>query len=119
MSVTHVSPPLCPHLLHREGEVPRCTLALSDEEGPVVPLFVEHLLCFGSGDLPKEPPGGENESVSLTAATRAYLSSLPVSINPADWVRKHKRGHMRSRNPPHRHHTSTLAGRCEVTRQRC
>lgn len=28
------------YLLHREGEVSWCTLALSDEEGPIVPLFV-------------------------------------------------------------------------------
>jgi len=47
--------------LHREGEVSRSTLALPDEEGSVVPLFVEHLLGFGPRDLPEEPPAGGRE----------------------------------------------------------
>lgn len=51
--------------LHREREVPRCTLALSDEEGPVVPLFVEHLLRFGPRNLPEEPQMGFHLNVIL------------------------------------------------------
>lgn len=44
--------------LHRQGEVSWRTLALSDEKSPVVPLFVQHLLCFGAGNLSKEPRMG-------------------------------------------------------------
>lgn len=43
-------------LLDGEGEVPWSALALPDEEGPIVPLFAEHLFCLGSGDFAKKPP---------------------------------------------------------------
>lgn len=44
------------HLLDGQGEVPRSALALSDQEGPVMPLFAEHFFCLGSGDFAKKPP---------------------------------------------------------------
>lgn len=44
------------HLLDREGEVPGGTLTLSDEKGPVMPLFAKHFFCLGSGDFAKKPP---------------------------------------------------------------
>jgi hypothetical protein len=40
--------------LDRQGEVPRSALALSDQEGPVMPLFAEHFFCLGSGDFAKK-----------------------------------------------------------------
>ena len=42
------------HLLDGQGEVPRSALALSDQEGPVMPLFAEHFFCLGSGDFAKK-----------------------------------------------------------------
>lgn len=71
------------HLLHRQGEVPRGALALSDEEGPVVPLLVQHLLCFGPRDLPEEPPGGESGSEMRESDFRA---SCLVSVCEEDVV---------------------------------
>lgn len=44
------------YLLDREGEIPRSTLALSDKEGSIMPLFAKHFFCLGSGDFAKKPP---------------------------------------------------------------
>lgn len=44
------------YLLHREREVTWRTLALSDEECSIPPLFIEYLFSFGTGDLSIEPP---------------------------------------------------------------
>lgn len=56
----------CGRSLDRQGEVPRCALALSDEEGPIEPLLVQHLLRFGARNLPEEPPGGRQTQQELS-----------------------------------------------------
>lgn len=50
------------YLLDREGEVPRSALTLSDEEGPIMPLFAKHFFCLGSGDFAKKPPKEERQA---------------------------------------------------------
>lgn len=68
-------------LLHREREVSWCALALSDEEGPVVPLFVEHLLCFGPRNLPEEPPGERREPIQVSTGQDVLLHSRAAINN--------------------------------------
>lgn len=91
------------YLLDRQGEVPRGTLALSDQEGPIVPLFAKHFFCLGSGDFAKKPPrkgkqAGQHQLLhnamgcSASYANKSALlvgggRSLPAGLLPrAHWA---------------------------------
>ena len=59
-------------LLYGKGKVPGCTFALSDEEGPVLVLFVEHLLGLCPPDLCIKPPDTKEKPL-ITATTSKEL----------------------------------------------
>lgn len=61
-------------LLHGKGKVPGSTLALSDEEGPVLSLFVKHLLSLRPRDLSVKPPDAK-EGPLINATTSKGLFS--------------------------------------------
>lgn len=66
------------YLLHGEREVTWRTLALSDEECSIPPLFIECLFSFGTRDLSIEPPAaGRKRNTQKTDQHGDRIELLP------------------------------------------